>query len=253
MNCCRTIGIIVDEGTTSECFDWDTLPWVNDYLDEINDATGTITPLNGASATLAVAMDSGPTETGSVTAFSQGLFSHPNGFCLCNLRINVSEMDVTYPSNNLIVLLSAANFQPFYTVTVANTTTRSGTGTGLTISIDSVDGAGHITSYSVASGGSGYAVGDKFSVDNPNSKHSVFEVTTETGGVVTSVGGIEPSVSGSVSINVHLLTVGIHDYPFCYPIRESDDEDSVNLNCDLFHSIGGNRDNASFTIELSNA
>src|SRR5690242_13052400 len=61
-------------------------------------------------------------------------------------------------------LVCGANFR----TGVVTTAATSGSGTGFTINITTVDTSGAITGTAVASKGVGYAVGDSGTIDNPN-------------------------------------------------------------------------------------
>lgn len=253
MNCCKELTISIGP-STGGCFDWSTLSWNNqgDYdLALMNGAIGSISPITGTSATLSMALDSGPNNTGQAVGSNGAWFTHPNEFCVHNLKITVAAMDVVVPSDEFHVELAAFNFSPGYVGGAGLATTNySGSGSGLTV--NATTGAGFITAISVASGGTGYAVNDKFAVVDASGSGTVCTVTSVLAGVVTGVDVMEPSATGSLIIDVHLLSVGEHNFPFCFPVRTSSEEDLAFVFGDVFHPVAGNRDQGSFTIELSN-
>jgi HYDIN/CFA65/VesB-like, Ig-like domain len=73
-----------------------------------------------------------------------------------------------------------------YATGMAATTTMTGSGTGLTINITSVDSSGVITGSTLGSGGSGYALGDIGQVTGGGGSGSFYNVDAVNSGVVSA-------------------------------------------------------------------
>jgi hypothetical protein len=63
--------------------------------------------------------------------------------------------------------------------------TTGGSGSGLTVNIVSVDGVGHITAYSISSGGTGYVLNDRVTVATGGANALLFVIQASSGVVTT--------------------------------------------------------------------
>lgn len=77
-----------------------------------------------------------------------------------------------------------------YTTGIKNTTTLTGSGSGLRINVSAVSADGEITAYTISTEGSGYKIGDTVSVDGGGSTTAILTIN----GINRQTAGVEPTV-----------------------------------------------------------
>jgi len=77
-----------------------------------------------------------------------------------------------------------------YTTGIKNTTTLTGSGSGLRINVSAVSADGEITAYAISTEGSGYKIGDTVSVDGGGSTTAILTINQ----INRQTAGIEPTV-----------------------------------------------------------
>lgn len=64
-----------------------------------------------------------------------------------------------------------------YSTGAATTTAKTGSGSGMTITVDTVTADGEITAFTITNGGSGYVIGDTVTVDGVSTGKATIEIT----------------------------------------------------------------------------
>ncbi len=129
-------------------------------------------------------LPNGQVLTGSLTQGGSG-YSTSTGVTVTGGSGSGATFDLTASANGVVTSGTVSVAGTGY-IDATGVATSGGTGTGLTLDILTIAGTGDITSITIASGGSGYAVGDVLSIVGGNNDAS-YIIDAVSGGTITSL------------------------------------------------------------------